>query len=146
MLFQKNNLIVYSILLQTELLNVDASKTDYLLGLFESSAMKYHLDVVAEKVEHKEPSLLQMTVKAIEILKKNSEGYFLFVEGGKIDWGHHSTQARYAIDEAAEFSDAIEYARKATSEDDTIILVTADHAHTMSISGYPVSSTIATLF
>lgn len=81
-----------------------------------------------------------MTAKAIEVLKKNPDGYFLFVEGAKIDLGHHEAQARYALDEAAEFSDAIEYARKVTSEDDTIILVTADHAHTMSISGYPVSN------
>lgn len=100
--------------------------------------MKYHLDVVAKNEENKEPSLLQMTAKAIEVLKKNPNGYFLFVEGAKIDLGHHATQAHYALDEAAEFSDAVEYARKATSEEDTIILVTADHAHTMSYSGYPV--------
>lgn len=101
--------------------------------------MKYHLDVVAQREENKEPSLLQMTAKAIDVLKKNPNGYFLFVEGAKIDLGHHQTQAHYALDESAEFSDAIEYARKATSEDDTIILVTADHAHTMSFSGYPVT-------
>lgn len=125
--------------MQSELLNVDISKTDYLLGLFEYDVMKYHLDVVADREEHKEPSILQMTQKAIDLLKKNDNGYFLFVEGGKIDLGHHDTQAHYAIDEAAEFSAAVDYARRATSEDDTTILVTADHAHTMSYSGYPVN-------
>lgn len=125
--------------LQSALVDVDASQTDYLLGLFEGGVMKYHLDVVAERSEEKEPSLLQMTAKAIEILNKNQKGYFLFVEGGKIDLAHHDVQARYALDETAEFSDAIEYARKATSEEDTLILVTADHAHTMSFAGYPVN-------
>lgn len=110
------------------------------MGLFEGDVMKYHLDVVADQEEHKEPSLLQMTEKAIDMLKKNDKGYFLFIEGAKIDLGHHSTKARYALDEAAEFSAAIDYARRATSEDDTVILVTADHAHTMSYSGYGVNN------
>lgn len=78
-----------------------------------------------------------MVAKAIDLLSKNKEGYFLFVEGGRIDHGHHATKAQYALDEAAEFSKAIAYARRAVSDHDTLIVVTADHAHTMSYSGYP---------
>lgn len=90
-------------------------------------------------MEDKKPSLTQLTAKAIELLSKNKNGYFLFVEGGKIDIAHHETRARKSLDETVEFSKAIDYARRAVSEEDTIILVTADHAHTMSYSGYPVS-------
>ena len=64
-------------------MNVDASKTDYLMGM---------LEVLAKHEEWKEPSLLQMTQKAIEMLKKNDKGYFWLVEGGNIDLGHHDMQ------------------------------------------------------
>lgn len=96
------------------------------------------MEVTENNEEDKEPSLLQMTTKAIELLSKNPEGYFLFVEGGQIDLGHHDTNARMALDEAAEFSKAIDYAKRAVNEEDTLIIVTADHGHTMTFSGYPV--------
>lgn len=118
---------------------MNAAETDYLLGLFESSHLNFHLDVVNKSLEYKEPSLTQMVSKAIEVLSKNENGFFLFVEGGEIDFGHHAAKARLALDETAEFSKAIDYARKAVNEDDTIILVTADHSHTISYSGYSVS-------
>lgn len=78
-----------------------------------------------------------MTQKAIQILKKNSKGFFLFVEGGKIDMAHHEDKARIALDETLEFAKAIETAYQMTNEEDTLIVVTADHAHTLTMSGYP---------
>lgn len=130
--------LIFIILIQAQLLDVNVSTTDYLLGLFESRDLKSHLEVTENNEEDKEPSLLQMTTKAIELLSKNPEGYFLFVEGGQIDFGHHDTNARMALDEAAEFSKAIDYAKRAVNEEDTLIIVTADHGHTMTFSGYPV--------
>ncbi len=78
-----------------------------------------------------------MTETAIKILKKNAHGFFLFVEGGKIDMAHHDTKAHIALDETVEFAKAIEKAYRMTNEEDTLIVVTADHAHTLSMSGYP---------
>lgn len=117
---------------------MDASKTDYLLGLFESSHLKFNLDVVENNLERDEPSLKLMVEKGIEVLSKNEKGYFLFVEGGKIDMAHHAVKAKLSLDETAEFSKAIDYARSVVNEEDTIILVTADHAHTLTYSGYGV--------
>ncbi|XP_008186655.1 membrane-bound alkaline phosphatase isoform X2 [Acyrthosiphon pisum] len=117
-----------------QLLNVDPSKTDYLLGLFESKHMKYHLKANATI----QPTLAEMTRKAIEILKKEENGFFLFVEGGLIDSAHHETVARLALDETVEFSKAVQQAVDMTSEDDTLIVVTSDHSHTMTMAGYPV--------
>ncbi|XP_015365231.1 PREDICTED: membrane-bound alkaline phosphatase-like [Diuraphis noxia] len=117
-----------------QLLNVDPSKTDYLLGLFESMHMKYHLKADASK----QPTLEEMTKKAIEILQKEENGFFLFVEGGLIDAGHHQTTARLALDETVELSKAVQQAVDMTSEDDTLIVVTSDHSHTMTMAGYPV--------
>ncbi|XP_026467187.1 membrane-bound alkaline phosphatase-like [Ctenocephalides felis] len=118
---------------------VDADKTDFLLGLFENNHCKYHLDVVDGNLESKEPSLAEMVAKAIDILGKEEKGFFLFVEGGRIDQAHHDTKPRKALDETLEFAKAVQVALNKTSEDDTLIVVTADHAHTMSISGYPVN-------
>jgi len=84
-----------------------------------------------------EPTLVEMTEAAIEVLSKGDAGYYLFVEGGLIDWAHHSNMARLAIDEAVMLSRAVARARELTSSDDTLIVVTSDHSHTMTINGYP---------
>lgn len=57
--------------------------------------------------------------------------------GGRIDHAHHGSQAFKALDETVQFSNTIKRAVELTQRDDTLIIVTADHAHTMSISGYP---------
>lgn len=59
------------------------------------------------------------------------------IEGGRIDHGHHLAQAIKALDETVQFSNAIKLAVEMTNRDDTLIIVTSDHAHTMSMSGYP---------
>lgn len=102
-------------------------------GLFNDDFMKYHLDVDA-KIE---PTLEELTEKAIDVLKKEKNGYFLFIEGGLIDVAHHNLFAKVALDETVEFSKAVQRAVDMTSEDDTLIVVTADHSHVMSMSGYP---------
>lgn len=118
-----------------ELNNLDYEKTKKVFGLFHSA----HLDYNARKkvLNPSQPRLKEMTKSAIKMLEKNSEGYFLFIEGGRIDHGHHQTKAGYALDETLEFDDAIKTALEMTNEEDTLIVVTADHAHTMSIAGYP---------
>uniref|UniRef100_A0A1L8DKL6 Alkaline phosphatase n=1 Tax=Nyssomyia neivai TaxID=330878 RepID=A0A1L8DKL6_9DIPT len=120
-----------------QLLNLNTSKTDHLLGLFESSHMLYHLETIARQKEDTEPTLAEMTQKALEILRKNDEGFFLFVEGGRIDMAHHDLYTRTSLDETVEFHKAIELARNMFSEEDTLIVVSADHSHVVSMSGYP---------
>lgn len=94
---------------------------------------KYNVDRDPEM----DPTLEEMTEAAIKILSKGPKGYFLFVEGGMIDQAHHFNMAGKALDETAEFSKAIKKASELTNEKDTLIVVTADHAHTMNIGGYP---------
>nr|WFJ40317.1 alkaline phosphatase [Holotrichia parallela] len=109
-----------------------AEDSDYLLGLFDSTHMQYYLDADPEL----EPTLEEMTEAAIKVLSKSENGYFLFVEGGKIDHGHHDGLTRKALAETVEFSKAIDKARELTSEEDTLIVVTADHSHVFTVSGY----------
>lgn len=106
--------------------------TKKVLGLFAPDMMSYNLD--ADRM--KEPSLEEMTVAAVNILSEGDAGFVLFVEGGRIDHGHHDSLAHKALDETVEFSKAVQAAVDLTDTSDTLIVATADHSHTMSISGY----------
>ncbi|XP_067634281.1 membrane-bound alkaline phosphatase [Eurosta solidaginis] len=116
---------------------VNLEKTEYLLGLFDSSHCPYHGDLARTRYDLVKPTLTEMTEVAIKMLSKNKNGYFLFVEGARIDMAHHDTRARKALEDTVEFSQAIARARSMTSEDDTLIVVTSDHSHTMTVNGYP---------
>jgi alkaline phosphatase len=117
--------------------NLDFEKTDYVLGLFEHDHMKYNLDVINQNLQHQEPTLTEMTVAAIKMLQKEKNGFFLFVEGGMIDQAHHYNYAKTSLDETKEFSRAVEAARQMTDEEETLIVVTADHSHVFTYNGYP---------
>ena len=117
---------------------IDPAKTDHLLGLFESTN---HMEYEADRLKDTggEPSLTEMTEKAIQILKKNPKGYFLMVEAGRIDHAHHSGNAYRALTDTVELSNAVQKAVDMTDSaaNDTLIVVSADHSHTFTIAGYP---------
>uniref|UniRef100_A0A4W2CRC5 Alkaline phosphatase n=1 Tax=Bos indicus x Bos taurus TaxID=30522 RepID=A0A4W2CRC5_BOBOX len=85
-----------------------------------------------------DPSLEEMTEAALQMLSRNPRGFYLFVEGGRIDHGHHDGRAYRALTEAVMFDSAIAKANELTSELDTLILVTADHSHVFTFGGYPL--------
>lgn len=122
---------------QDGLKNLKYIEVDKVLGLFHPDQMSYNLDADRSK----EPSLEEMTIAAVNILNKNNSGYFLFVEGGRIDHAHHDSLAHKALDETVEFSKAIQAAINLTDPSNTLIVVSSDHSHTMSISGYPTRGT-----
>jgi alkaline phosphatase len=116
----------------------DALDTDSdgpILGLFNESHMQYAAD--RENDIAGEPSLSEMTQKAIQKLDNNTKGFFLMVESGRIDHGHHAGSAYNALTDTIEFSNAVEMAMSMTNSDDTLIIVTADHGHVFTIAGYP---------
>ncbi len=115
---------------------IDPRRTRHLLGLFERSHMEYEQDRPNDT--GKEPSLAEMTAKAIDVLDNSSrKGYFLMVEGGRVDHAHHAGNASRALTDAIALSDAVRTALKKTDERDTLIIVTADHSHTFTVAGYP---------
>lgn len=120
---------------QQQFESIDPESTDHLLGLFESDHMQYEADRSEDMGG--EPSLAEMTKLAIDILSRNSDGYFLLVEGGRIDHGHHDNNAYRALTDGIAFADAVDVADKMTKQNDTLIIVTADHSHTFNFSGYP---------
>lgn len=113
----------------------DPANTDYLLGLFENSHAQYEADRANDKAG--EPSLTEMTEKSIKMLQKNDKGFFLHVEGGRIDHAHHAGNAKRALLDAIEMAEAVKKAYEMTDPEDTLILVTADHSHVFTIAGYP---------
>ncbi|KAK4296997.1 hypothetical protein Pmani_030549 [Petrolisthes manimaculis] len=120
-----------------DLLALDTSNTDYLLGLFGFS----HMDYAVERDNARDPRLPEMTKAAIEVLQRDPNGYFLFVEGGLIDLGHHGNKGRKAVTETVELDEAVQVALSMTNPANTLIVVTADHAHSLSINGYPTRHT-----
>jgi len=104
-------------------------------GLFNESHMLYEADRANDIGG--EPSLSEMTKVSLDILDKNPKGYFLLVESGRIDHGHHANSAYNALTDTIEFSRAIQAAVDHSNPDETLIIVTADHGHVFTIAGYP---------
>ncbi|KAH9632369.1 hypothetical protein HF086_011869 [Spodoptera exigua] len=115
-----------------QLMRAKIDLPEYMLGLFESGHLQYNMK--ANKTT--EPTLAEMTEVAIRSLSRNEKGFFLFVEGGRIDHAHHDNFAVLALDETLEMDKAVARAAELLSEDDSLIVVTADHAHVMAYNGY----------
>jgi len=105
------------------------------LALFNDSHLQYSLDSAA--TGNREPSLAEMTGKAIAHLDNNANGYLLVVEAGRIDHAHHAGNAHSALSDTLALAEAVEVAQSLTSTNETLIMVTADHGHVLSIAGYP---------
>ena len=115
---------------------VDFDSDVRVLGLFEPSHMQYELDRVSSG-EPTEPSLADLTEAAIRRLSRDGDGYILLIEAGRIDHAHHGVNAIRALEDTVAFDLAIARALELTDPSETLIIVTADHSHTMTIAGYP---------
>lgn len=105
-----------------------------ILGLFEYDHLHFDHD---RPNDPGEPSLAELTTAAITRLQ-GTDGFLLLVEGGRIDHANHYGNAHRALTDTIAMSAAVDAAVAATSADDTLILVTADHSHTLTFAGYPV--------
>lgn len=114
-----------------------------LLGLFHTGTMNVYID--REMLKNPkvlkgfddQPNLMDMTRKSLDILSKNPNGFFAMIEGASIDKQLHVMDWQRAAYDTIEFDKSIEYAEKWAKEhgDNTLIIVLADHAHGISISG-----------
>jgi alkaline phosphatase len=82
------------------------------------------------------PSLADLTELAIRHLSATTGGYLLLVEGGRIDHALHGNRSKVALEETIALDDAVARALSLVSLDSTLLLVTADHGHPLSIGGY----------
>ena len=109
---------------------VTAGNNAPVLGLFESSHMKYEHDRTGE------PSLAEMTEAAIKLLASNENGFYISIEAGRVDHANHDGNAHRVLTDAKAFADAIALADELTDDADTLIIVTADHEHAIAFNGY----------
>lgn len=79
-------------------------------------------------VSERKPSLPELTRRAIIILSKNKNGFFLMVEGSQIDWGGHAKDMNYIISEMVDFDNAVGVGLDfAKQNPQTLVVATADH-------------------
>lgn len=108
--------------------DMEKSTNTKLWGLFADDAMSYELD--REKLTPTEPSLENMTEKALNLLSKNNKGFFLMVEGSKIDWASHANDPVGVISDVLAFDKAVEKALEFAKKDgNTVVIVAADHGN-----------------
>lgn len=106
-----------------EMISYVGKKGKKVIGLFSED----HLHPVTQRTSD-EPTLPEMTKKAIEILSKDGSPFFLMVEGSQIDMRSHENDLDGLIKEVLEFDEAIGVALEfAEKNPDTLVLVTADH-------------------
>ena len=109
---------------------LDAVEGQKVLGLFSYSAM---LDGISYSTCKKagdcvQPSLAEMTKKALDILSKDEDGFFLMVEGGQIDWAAHNNDAGDMLHQLLKFDESIQAVYDWVKDrDDTLVVITADH-------------------
>ncbi len=103
-----------------------AAKATKLFGLFAPKALAYDID----RDPAKEPGLDQMTDKAISVLSANKKGFFLMVEGSKVDWAAHANDPVGVVTDFLAFDRACEVALKFAAKDkNTIVIVVTDHGN-----------------
>ncbi|WP_088830311.1 alkaline phosphatase [Paenibacillus tyrfis] len=118
-----------------------ANAPDKLLGLFHTADMSVYYDrSTNNKAELKsftdQPNLWDMTQKALDTLSKNDKGFFLMVEGASIDKQLHPLDWERAAYDTIEMDKAIGVAKRfAEQNGETMIIVTADHSHSVSVAG-----------
>ncbi|AGX06947.1 MULTISPECIES: alkaline phosphatase [Bacillaceae] len=104
------------------------SKSNKIWGSFAPSAMAYDFDRKAAKSS--QPSLADMTKKAITTLDKNKEGFFLFVEGSKVDWAAHANDTVGILSDVLAFDDAVKEALDFAKKDgNTMVIAVSDHGN-----------------
>ncbi len=95
-----------------------------ILGLFNQSNMLFEID----RIGSTEPSLAEMTIKALEVLSKEGQGFFLMVEAGRIDHAAHHYDIGAVISDTLAFDEAIKVAYDfQNANPDTLLIITADH-------------------
>jgi alkaline phosphatase len=110
-----------------------SAKGDKLLGLFAASSMT---------TEPPEPSVAEMAGKAIEVLSKDKDGFFLMVEGGQIDYRCHDNDVVGTVKQMLDFDAAVGKALDfAGAYGDTLVIVTADHETGGLVIVYPDKDT-----
>lgn len=103
-----------------------------LFGMFAADDMVYDLD--RAEFAPDQPSLAEMTRKAIEVLSRSDKGrrhgFFLFVEGSKVDWAAHANDPSGVVSDLGAYDEAVKVALDfARADGQTLVISTSDHGN-----------------
>ncbi|RDI41640.1 alkaline phosphatase [Falsibacillus pallidus] len=114
-----------------------------LWGSFAYGDVAYEFD--RAKLHPNQPSLAEMTGKAIDVLSKDRDGFFLFVEGSKVDWAAHKNDPIGMISEVLSFDEAVGEALDFAKKDgNTMVVAVTDHGNSgLTIGGRTTNKTYA---
>ena len=115
----------YKVVYSENELRAAAPQVDKIVGLFADEHLDYVID---REATSSQPSLSEMSMAALEVLERDPEGFFLMIEGARIDMASHANDAERAITETVDFDRTVEaVARWAAERDEVTLIVTADH-------------------
>jgi alkaline phosphatase len=118
----------YEVITTEDELNAIQPQVSKVWGMFAVSHMAFNID--QPLFAPQQPSLMEMTGKAIEILSKNPKGFFLMVEGSNVDWASHDNDPVGVVTEFLAFDQAVEVAldfARSHPEQRTLVLIFPDH-------------------
>lgn len=101
-----------------------------ILGLFASSHMEYEADRTSD------PALKTMTQAAVRAVEKHPAGYFLMIEAGRVDHALHGGNLARAVQEQNALESAVVWLVEHVNLAETLLIVTADHEHSIAFNGY----------
>lgn len=114
---------------KAQLLGVNNKKP--ILGVFDEDALPFTVDYNHDKnLQNQVPTLAEMTVKAIDLMKDHPNGFALQIEGGKVDWAAHSNDAPGLLFDQIAFELAVEKVMEFAEKDkNTLVIITTDHGN-----------------
>jgi len=114
---------------KNQMLSLDQSKP--VLGLFAEDGLPYEVDRKHDqKLMDTVPSLAEMAIKAISLMKDHKEGFALQIEGGKVDWAAHSNDVSGLIFDQLAFDEAVGKVIEFAEQDgETLVIITTDHGN-----------------
>jgi alkaline phosphatase len=117
----------YVIASDAQSLQAAAKHATKLLGMFSASHLPYVINRQQMNVSNV-PTLAEMTSAALEVLSRHDAGFFMLVEGGRIDYAGHSNDAGALLHEILDFDEAVGRALEfQSSHPETLVIVTGDH-------------------
>ncbi|XP_053675822.1 membrane-bound alkaline phosphatase-like [Anopheles nili] len=136
----KQNMNATYIATAQELTNLDTSKLDYLLGLFDYDHLPFSADIANESAT---PPLVRLVHYALEMLQKptHTNGFLLFVEDGNIRRANGQNKPRKAFEQVRHYADAFGMAKMMANELDTLFISMNDVGSTLTLPGYPARAT-----
>ena len=105
---------------------LEAVKAGKVFGVFAMGPLAAEID--RPQIRPQEPTLAELTTKAIELLSVDSDGFFLMVEGSQVDWACHANDPAHLLSDLAMFDHAVQVALEFAKRDgNTLVLALSDH-------------------